>query len=172
MEDLVIVVHNKEYKIHYQSDNHSIIIVDGKQYQIELLKKLSDDVYSFLVNQKIYQVDFDIDKKQMSINLDGFSYDIVLKDATYEILQKYISKNSSSKSIGAGIVKAPMPGLVVKIFVEPDMPVIAGDKLLIVEAMKMENLLKSTINGTVKEVKIQEGSTVDKDTVLIIIEPS
>jgi len=64
-----------------------------------------------------------------------------------------------------------MPGLIVKVFVHPGMNVIEGDKLLIMEAMKMENILKSTISGIVKEVRVSEGNTVEKDNILIVIEP-
>ncbi len=172
MENLIVSVNNNDYEVHYQSDSHCCLIVGDKQFKIELLKKLNEDVYTFLVNQKVYQVEFYFSNQNLSISLNGFSYNIELKDSTRELLQKFLNNNKSGKSTGAGIVKAPMPGLVIKIFVEQGMQVLPGDKLLIVEAMKMENLLKSTIAGTVKEIRAKEGSAVDKDNVLLIIEPN
>ncbi len=172
MENIVVSVNDKDFDIHYLQDEYCCLIIGDKEYKIELLKKMGDDIYTFLVNQKIYQVEFDFVSDNLSINLNGFSYDIKLKDNTRDLLQKFLTQSSKSNSTGAGVVKAPMPGLVIKIFVEPEMQVLPGDKLLIVEAMKMENLLKSTIAGTVKEVRINEGSAVDKDSILIIIEPN
>jgi len=170
MEEFIISVNNKDYTIKTIEGEFSNLIVGDKLYKIELIKKLNDDVYSFLVNQKVYQVEFDYDKNNLDIILNGFNYSIEIKDSTYQLLQKFLSNNTKNKSSGAGIVKAPMPGLIVKVFVHPGMNVIEGDKLLIMEAMKMENILKSTISGIVKEVRVIEGNTVEKDNILIVIE--
>jgi len=64
-----------------------------------------------------------------------------------------------------------MPGMVVKILVEPGVEVHKGDSLMIVEAMKMENALKSPIRGKVKSIKVNEGEAVEKDALLMEIEP-
>lgn len=171
MEEFIISVNNNDYTIKTIEGEFSNLIVGDKLYKIELIKKFNDDVYSFLVNQKVYQVEFDYDKNKLDIILNGFNYSIEIKDSTYQLLQKFLSNNTKNKSSGAGIVKAPMPGLIVKVFVQPGMNVIEGDKLLIMEAMKMENILKSTISGIVKEVRVSEGYTVEKDNILIVIEP-
>ncbi|MBS3999450.1 MAG: acetyl-CoA carboxylase biotin carboxyl carrier protein subunit [Desulfobulbaceae bacterium] len=99
-------------------------------------------------------------------------YKIDVTDSTTYLLEKFIRQSGKSAGSGAGIVKAPMPGLVIKLFVDEGMTVVPGEKLLIVEAMKMENVLKSTIAGKVVSLKVQEGSTVDKDSILIEIEPT
>jgi biotin carboxyl carrier protein len=171
MEEFIISVNNKDYTIKTIEGEFSNLIVGDKLYKIELIKKLNDDVYSFLVNQKVYQVEFDYDNKNLDILLNGFTYSIEIKDSTYHLLQKFLNNSTKNKISGAGIVKAPMPGLIVKVFVHPGMNVIEGDKLLIMEAMKMENILKSTISGIVKEVRVIEGNTVEKDNILIVIEP-
>jgi biotin carboxyl carrier protein len=65
---------------------------------------------------------------------------------------------------------APMPGKVVKVLVRPGDKVAARQGLVIVEAMKMENELRSTRAGTVSEVKVAEGSSVEAGAALVIIE--
>jgi len=67
-------------------------------------------------------------------------------------------------------VKAPMPGLVLDIMVEPGQEVAEGDSLLILEAMKMENVLKATGEGVVKSIEITKGAAVEKGQILIEME--
>ncbi|MDB5143897.1 MAG: gcdC, partial [Mucilaginibacter sp.] len=64
-------------------------------------------------------------------------------------------------------IKAPMPGLVLKLFVSEGTEVKKGDNLFILEAMKMENIIKSPADVTVKTVKIKPGDKVEKGQVLL-----
>jgi biotin carboxyl carrier protein len=68
------------------------------------------------------------------------------------------------------VVTAPMPGLVVRVEVEPGQRVKAGQGVVIVEAMKMENELKAPADGTVAQVQVTAGQTVDKGAVLLVLE--
>ncbi len=74
-------------------------------------------------------------------------------------------------SSGAGSVEAPMPGRVVKLLVEAGATVEAGDPVIIVEAMKMENELHAPAAGTVGEFRVQAGDTVDAGQLLVDITP-
>jgi pyruvate carboxylase subunit B len=67
-------------------------------------------------------------------------------------------------------VAAPMPGLVVRVEVEVGQQVRAGQGLVIVEAMKMENELKAPADGVVARIEVQPGQTVDKGATLIVLE--
>ena len=72
---------------------------------------------------------------------------------------------------GTSDLRAPMPGLVVKVLVEDGQEVQAGDGLVIVEAMKMENELRAEGDGVVASVRVQPGDTVDRDELLIEFRP-
>ena len=65
---------------------------------------------------------------------------------------------------------APMPGLVLDVMVATGQEISAGTPLVILEAMKMENVLKAEGNGTVKELKIKQGDAVEKKQLLVVIE--
>jgi len=65
------------------------------------------------------------------------------------------------------MVKAPMPGKVIKINVAEEQPVRKNQTLAIVEAMKMENEIKSSIDGYVKKVYVSEGDIVDSEKPLL-----
>lgn len=67
-------------------------------------------------------------------------------------------------------VKAPMPGTVLDLFVEVGQTIQEGEKLLILEAMKMENVLKAPGEGVIKEVKVGKGKAVNKNEILIVLE--
>ncbi len=67
-------------------------------------------------------------------------------------------------------IKAPMPGLVVKLRVEPGERVAKGQPLLIIEAMKMENIIKARTDGIVKEIKVKAGQSVEKSDTLVEFE--
>ena len=68
----------------------------------------------------------------------------------------------------AADLKAPMPGLVVEVSVSEGQEIKKGDKLVVLEAMKMENILKSPADGVVKKVNVKKGNTVEKNEVLIL----
>lgn len=67
-------------------------------------------------------------------------------------------------------LRAPMPGKVVDILVKPGQSVAEGDPLVVLEAMKMENVLRSAGDGVVAEIAVQSGQAVEKDAVLVALE--
>lgn len=70
---------------------------------------------------------------------------------------------------GAGEVKAPMPGLVLRVMVEPGQRVEAGAGLAVLEAMKMENQIKAPVAGVVEAVRVAAGTAVEKGQVLVVL---
>jgi biotin carboxyl carrier protein len=73
---------------------------------------------------------------------------------------------------GPAVLKAPMPGLVVRIQVEAGQPVAAGAGVVVLEAMKMENELRAAAAGVVKTVRVRSGEAVEKGQVLVEFEPA
>ena len=71
---------------------------------------------------------------------------------------------------GRQMIVAPMPGKVVALLVSPEQEVSAGQGVIVIEAMKMENELKASGPGVIKEIKVQEGDGVSGGDVLVVIE--
>lgn len=71
---------------------------------------------------------------------------------------------------GTAEIKTMMPGKVVRILVEPGATVTKGEGVIVVEAMKMQNEMKSPKDGTVREIRAAEGETVNAGDVLVVIE--
>ena len=79
---------------------------------------------------------------------------------------------NADKPRGADVLRAPMPGMVVRINAKPGEQVAAGAGLVVLEAMKMENELKAAAAGTVKAVRVNSGEAVEKGQVLVEFEGS
>jgi biotin carboxyl carrier protein len=80
-------------------------------------------------------------------------------------------RGAGDRGAGAGprMIVAPMPGRIVKVLVKPGQSVSARQPLLVVEAMKMENELRAPRGGTVAEVRVAEGSSVEANAVLVVL---
>ena len=76
---------------------------------------------------------------------------------------------SVAAATGAGAIKAPMPGLIIDIKIKEGDSVKPGQVVAVMEAMKMENDLRSTLSGTVKEICVQKGAQVSTGEILIVI---
>ncbi|MBN7810339.1 acetyl-CoA carboxylase biotin carboxyl carrier protein subunit [Algoriphagus sp. H41] len=104
--------------------------------------------------------------KTLQIRIGHQTASLKLKDRFDLLLEKMgmsANGNGSLKDI-----KAPMPGLILDLMVKPGDEVKKGDVLLILEAMKMENIIKSPGDGVVREVKISLRQSVEKNQVLVL----
>ncbi len=106
--------------------------------------------------------------KEVSIRVNGQQYTASIKEPIDQLLTNMGLDLKSMKK--AEPVKAPMPGMILKILVEPGQVVNKGDGLIILEAMKMENMLKAAGTGTVKAIRAIERTAVEKGAVLIEME--
>ena len=99
---------------------------------------------------------------------DGEYFEVRVEDERMRKLRELVSK--AAQGSGEQIITAPIPGLITGLSVNPGDSVKAGDPLLILEAMKMENEIKSPYEGAIKSILVDKGAAVDKDQKLIIIE--
>ena len=107
----------------------------------------------------------DHELKRYQIQIDGRIYHVQISD---EVDQQILTMNLKSKrSNQLKELRAPMPGLVRQVNVQAGDQVDAGDSLFILEAMKMENLLKSPVNGKVSDVFVKPGESVEKNQILL-----
>jgi biotin carboxyl carrier protein len=126
---------------------------------------------SVLYNGKSYTAIIehtDRKNKEVSIRVNGQLYKTAIKEPIDLLLSNMgLDLKAMQK---AEPIKAPMPGMVLKILVNPGQQIHKGDGLVILEAMKMENILKATASGIVKAIKATERTAVEKGAVLIELE--
>jgi biotin carboxyl carrier protein len=100
-----------------------------------------------------------------SFLVEGYRVEVEVVDQRTEHIRSLAAP--SPESAGPGVLKAPMPGLVVRVLVEPGQQVAPGTSLVVLEAMKMENELRASAAGIVERVMVSEGQAVEKAEVLL-----
>jgi biotin carboxyl carrier protein len=142
-------------------------LVNGKPVQWDV-RRIDEDYFHVLLNHQSYRaevVEQDPTGKEMTIKINGRHYAVTLKDKFDVLLEKMgMNSNAGTK---VNHVRAPMPGLIIQLKVKNGDQVKAGDTLLILEAMKMENIIKAPGDAIVKSVKVSMGDGVEKNQVLI-----
>ncbi|HNR15934.1 MAG TPA: biotin/lipoyl-binding protein [Chitinophagaceae bacterium] len=118
------------------------------------------------VNAKL--LESDITGKEVKIEVDGETFELLIKDELDQMLDRMGFSTVSSKHIKE--IKAPMPGLVLEVAVKEGQEVEEGDKILILEAMKMENSIMIHTNARIKRIAVSAGQAVDKGQVLVELE--
>ena len=146
--------------------------------------------FELTVGGKDYKIDIEkFDGKQAVVKVDGKPYEIDVKKAAEAILPGRPTSPPASDTRGAspaapepplapiasvpsggGQVVAPMPGMVLEIMVSVRDTVVAGMSVVKMEAMKMENEIPATVNGTVKEIRVKVGDRVSTDETLLVID--
>lgn len=110
-------------------------------------------------------IEVDHETKMVELSVRGQRYSVKLREDVDVLMEKMGMNTGGSGKVNS--IKAPMPGLIIDLRVSDGQDVNAGDSLLILEAMKMENIIKSPGAGKVKKVKIKKGDSVEKGQVLI-----
>ncbi|MFN8321414.1 MAG: biotin/lipoyl-containing protein [Chitinophagales bacterium] len=113
-------------------------------------------------------ISFNIEEKTMILNVNGTEYEVAIKDKNDLLLQQLGINTKSSSAIQS--IKAPMPGLIINISAQVGEEVKKGDTLLILEAMKMENVIKSPRDGKVKKIHVALKQPVEKNQVMLEFE--
>jgi biotin carboxyl carrier protein len=136
--------------------------VNERQYELEA-SEVERDVYLFKYNHQIFEIYV---APNGIVNLGNHQLEISITDP------KRLRGSGASQASADGIaeIKTAMPGKLVRVLTEVGAEIKQGEGVLVVEAMKMQNEMKSPKDGTVKEIRFAEGSTVNAGDVLAIIE--
>lgn len=132
------------------------------------VRELQDGHLHFIYKNKSYNAEVvseNHEEKTSVIKINGKLYEVAIEDQFDSLLKAMGMGAGSGKT--AREVKAPMPGLVLNVSVVEGQEVQKGDNLLVLEAMKMENMLKSVTEGVIKKINVSTGDKVEKNQVLI-----
>lgn len=144
------------------------LMVNGRETNADI-RQLNAQSYHMINSLNSYNVEvisFDAAAKTAEIKVNGNVYAVSAKDQFDLLLDQLGMSNKDSSKISE--IKAPMPGLVLKVFVKNGDEVKKGDNLFILEAMKMENIIKAPADVVVKSSKIKAGDKVEKNQVLML----
>lgn len=159
-----VTIGNKSYKLEADQE---VVKLNDSPFVLDWVK-INEKQFHAIKDHRSYNIELvEINKsaKQATIKVNSAFYKISLKDQFDELLKTMGLENLAT--IVVKDIKAPMPGLVLKVLVNNNDEVKKGDSLMVLEAMKMENLIKSPGDGRIKEIKIQSGDKVEKNQVLV-----
>ena len=161
------VNNKKEYSVEFSDEGKTKGKLNGKDFVWDVIE-LKKNSFHIIKDHKSYTAEVvkaDHQTKTFVIKINGNKYTVTAKDKYDELLHKLGMDNGSANKINE--MKAPMPGLVLDIRVNEGSAVKKGDALIVLEAMKMENILKSPADGTIKKVSVKKGAAVEKNQVLV-----
>ncbi len=163
----LVTVGDTEVEVSLDGDVVSVDGVSAVAHAVELegtpvrVVTIGDAVHRVLVRRGS-------SRGRYTLWLDGFRYEVeALDDRTRAIREL---SGAASGPAGPAPLVAPMPGMIVRIAVQAGDVVHAGQGLVVMEAMKMENELRATSAGTVKSVLATVGSAVEKGAILLELE--
>ncbi len=132
---------------------------------------LDNSHFHLLQNGKAFRLkvlETDFGKKTMQISVNGNAYNVSIADGYDQIVKEMGLLSNAFNKINE--IKAPMPGLILDVMVEVGQEIVEGTPLLVLSAMKMENIILSQGEGTVKAISVKKDDAVDKGQVIIEME--
>lgn len=127
--------------------------------------KVERGVWSMLDGLRQHEVRVDADGEGFVVSLRGRKMSVKLEDP-----RAWNGGSAGKNASGTAKISTPMPGKVVRVLVAVGDRVDIGQGVVVVEAMKMQNEMKSPIEGVVKQVSVIEGATVNGNQVLVVVE--
>lgn len=157
---------DEEHKVEVVEAGHPWRVKVGEAVHAVDVLELGSGLYSLIIDGKSYEVDVLVEGEALLVQVGNKAFRLELQEERRRALKAAQAK----EVVGRQVMTAPMPSKVVRIFVSVGDQVKAGDGVIVLEAMKMENELKALGPGVVKEIKVQEGQGVGGGEVLVIIE--
>lgn len=156
-------LNNEKHEIEIKREDEKVFAkVDEREYVLEA-SEVEPNVYLLKFNNQIFQIYV---APNGIVNLKNHQLEIKIIDPK----RLRGSGSSDADADGTAEIKTAMPGKLVRILVEVGANIKHGEGVIVVEAMKMQNEMKSPKDGIVKEIRFSEGDTVNAGDVLAIIE--
>lgn len=167
MSEYIVTIEDQKKEIKILDNNH--VFIDGQKKSYELIR-INHSSFLLKVNNRFFEAriqKIDTELYEISVNQNNFNTSIrtALEEKAFKLISE--SQIGTSHLI---TVKSPMPGLVLKIKKGVGESISKGDSIIILEAMKMENEIKSPKDGVIKSLPVKEGLAVEKNSILFIIE--
>ena len=159
------LVEDTEYQIVIDGEQ---ILVDGEDVTVDLIQGGAPELYSMLFNGASYEILIEAERQEYAVMLRGEQYSVNVEDEFTRRLN--VGRKTPASQSGEMTITAPIPGLVVKVLVEEGQGVEEDQPLIILEAMKMENEIRSLRSGVIKSVTAAAGQRVEQGAPLLAME--
>ena len=149
-----------------QQDGRLFIKQNGDEHAVDLVR-LGKDRYSLILDGRSYELGAEYAADGYTIFSGARSGRFIVEDLEIARMKKKAGITDGDK---LKKVLAPMPGLIIRLMCEPGDEIKKGQPLLVMEAMKMENDIKSPVSGKIKSIDVVKGGSVDKGQLLVEFE--
>ena len=139
--------------------------IGGRVYELEV-RQTGPESYLFFLNTNVHECRVRASKNSFDVGIHGRNYSITIVDPK----RLRSGQNSDRHHHGVAEILAPMPGKVVRVQTEAGATVEKGKGIVVVEAMKMQNEMKSPRAGVVVSINVKPGDTVNAGDVMAVIE--
>lgn len=164
-----VTMAGRDTEVNFRTEGGKLMVeTDGKEFHADVVKLPDGEVYSLLVGGRSYEVRVAQEQGALEVIWSGTAMSVEVKHPLEKMLQQ--AAGAAGRSRGETLV-APMPGAVVAIRVKVGDTVQAGQSVLVLEAMKMQNELTVQHAGVVKEVCVEEKAAVSAGQPLLKIAP-
>lgn len=163
----ITVINGTRFEIDIQPDGR--LMVNGQPREVDFLS-LGPSLYSIIMNNQSYEVVIDQppgDQKAVEVLMRGHLYTGEVLDERAQLLA--MRRGGVDAESGEVTLKSPMPGLIVAITVAEGDSVQAGQTIIILESMKMQNELKAPRDGVIQRIAVQVGQSVEQSKPLITL---
>ena len=160
-----VTVEDREYEIEVDGGT---MTVDGVSISAELASLPGTDRRHLRLDDRSVSLFGRLRPDGWLVELEGRGFEVRVEDERARHIRDLASAAAPLETHRE--VRAPMPGLIVKVEVEVGQEVEQGDGLIVMEAMKMENELRADADATVREVLVEPGQTVNRDDLLVVLE--
>jgi len=160
----IVEVHGARHEVDVSPDG---VRFDGELVSADLIDVPGSPVRQIRIDQAIHAVIArrGATRGQYTLLLDGQRLEVEALDARTRAIRDLTAAVGTNS--GPAPLIAPMPGMIVRVAVVPGDQVVAGQGLIVMEAMKMENELRSAVAGTVSAVRVIPGTAVQKGAILV-----
>ena len=139
--------------------------IGDRVYDLDV-RRIEPDGYMFFLNTNVHECRVSASNSTFEVSIHGRNYSVTIVDPK----RLRSGQNSDRHHHGVAEILAPMPGKVVRVQTETGSTVEKGAGVIVVEAMKMQNEMKSPRDGVVVSIKVKAGDTVNAGDVLAVIE--
>lgn len=157
-------VNGHEYEIEIENDQ---VLVNGEAIDVNVSQIGVPELYSILLDGASYEVLVEEQRQEYAVTLAGQQFHVQVEDERTRRLNA--GRKGPLIPSGELVVKAPIPGLVVKVLVQEGDDIPEDHPLIILEAMKMENEIRSLRAGVVRSVDVSAGQRVEQGAALLVL---
>jgi biotin carboxyl carrier protein len=167
MNEFVVTVNEKKKSVNILNDAE--LKIDDKKYGYEI-SHVHNNTYLLKCRNNYFEIVADqVNNGQFSVLLKGYHFDAVVR-TTLQEKAIHLLEEAQTATHHQFVVKAPMPGMILKVKKQDGDAISQGESIIILEAMKMENDLRSPASGTITGISVEEGKAVEKGAILFSIE--